>query len=104
MFISQSIFALMHIPNRIYSGLTGMEFVYDFIQLVILGIIFCLLYLLTKNLFFVVGIHSLMNEPLMLWYNDYITIIVLSSIVILVCLLLLLTRKQRRSHPAAIDM
>lgn len=104
MFISQSIFALMHIPNRIYSGLTGLEFVYDFIQLVIFGIIFCLLYLLTKNLFFVVGIHSLMNEPLMLWYNDYITIIVLVSIVIMVCLLLLLTRKQRRSHPAAIDM
>ncbi|WP_054939592.1 CPBP family intramembrane glutamic endopeptidase [Paenibacillus ihuae] len=104
MFISQSIFALMHIPNRIYSGLTGMEFVYDFIQLVILGIIFCLLYLLTKNLFFVVGIHSLMNEQLMLWYNDYSDVIILSSIITMVCLMLLLKIKHRRTHRAAIEI
>ncbi|CAH1205851.1 hypothetical protein PAECIP111892_02783 [Paenibacillus auburnensis] len=104
LFISQTIFALMHIPNRIYSGYAGMEFVYDFIQLVIFGIMFCLLYLLTENLFFVVGVHSLMNEPLMLWYNDYINIIVLSSSVSLVCLLLLLKRKRRHSHRTIIDL
>lgn len=97
-FISQAIFALMHIPNRIYTGLTGVEFVYDFIQLVAWGSVFCLLYLLTENLFFVVGIHALMNEPLMIWYNEYTTVIVAVCIPLMTCLLLLFKRKQRRPH------
>lgn len=73
MLISQTIFALMHIPNRIYGGLSGMEFVYDFIQLVILGMLFALLYVLTRNLFIVVGIHSLLNVNLMIWTGSYAT-------------------------------
>jgi membrane protease YdiL (CAAX protease family) len=96
--LSQTIFALMHIPNRIYSGYAGMEFVYDFFLLVILGTVFCLLYWLTKNLFVVVGIHSLINVQLMLWHNNYTNAIVLSCVLAAVVLLILIAIIRRRSH------
>lgn len=87
MFISQSIFAAIHIPNRIYSGLVGMDFVYDFIMLVILGIVFSLLYVLTQNLFLVIGVHSLMNVQFTLWDSSFTNTATLISVFSLVFLL-----------------
>jgi membrane protease YdiL (CAAX protease family) len=81
--LSQLIFAVIHIPNRIYSGLVGVEYVFDFIQLVIMGIIFSYIYFATKNLFFVIGIHSLINYQAMLWNTNF------SKILILICFLIL---------------
>jgi hypothetical protein len=88
MFISQSIFAAIHIPNRIYSGLVGLDFVYDFIILVILGVIFSLLYILTKNLFFVIGVHSLMNVQIMFWDSSFTNTATLICVLLLTCLLI----------------
>lgn len=103
MLISQSIFAAIHIPNRIYSGLVGMEFVYDFIMLVILGVIFSLLYVLTKNLFFVIGVHSLMNVQLMIWDSNFTNMATFLCVILLTCLLLYIKRKGLRS-PKPLDM
>ncbi|MEK5253393.1 CPBP family intramembrane glutamic endopeptidase [Paenibacillus sp. FSL F4-0125] len=98
MLISQSIFAAIHIPNRIYSGLVGMDFVYDFIVLVILGVIFSLLYVLTKNLFFVIGVHSLMNVQIMFWNSSFTYTATLICVLLLTCLLICFKRKKFRAQ------
>ncbi len=97
MLLSQSIFAIIHIPNRIYSGLVGMEYVYDFIQLVILGVIFSLIYVLTKNLFFVIGIHALLNEPPMLLDSSFANFSTLIGVLLLVGLLFWKSKKYHNS-------
>ncbi|WP_249897555.1 type II CAAX endopeptidase family protein [Paenibacillus sp. PK3_47] len=99
---SQVIFALTHIPNRIFNGYTGMEYVIDFFQLVYMGIIFCLLYWLTRNLFFVVGVHSLNNVKLLIWNSHYMEYTILYGIPVLVILLLLLKLIRHRSPRAAV--
>ncbi|WP_340007704.1 CPBP family intramembrane glutamic endopeptidase [Paenibacillus sp. FSL K6-0276] len=98
MFISQSIFAAIHIPNRIYTGLVGMDFVYDFIILVILGVIFSLLYVLTNNLFFVIGVHSLMNVQLMFWDSSFTYTATLICVFLLTCILFYIKRKEFRAQ------
>ncbi|MEK3686806.1 CPBP family intramembrane glutamic endopeptidase [Paenibacillus sp. FSL R10-2736] len=100
--ISQTVFALMHIPNRIYGGLSGMEFVYDFIQLVILGMLFALLYVLTRNLFIVVGVHSLLNVNLVIWTNSYATTASLTCMGFAIGILLLLRRKKVHNRKSVI--
>lgn len=104
MLISQSIFAAIHIPNRIYSGLVGMEFVYDFIMLLILGVIFALLYILTKNLFFVIGVHSLMNIQIVFWNSNFTYTATLLCVLLLTCLLLCIKRKEFRAQQHQAEM
>lgn len=99
MLISQSIFAAIHIPNRIYSGLVGMDFVYDFIVLVILGVIFSLLYVLTKNLFFVIGVHSLMNVQIMFWDSSFTYTATLICFFFLACILLYIKYTKKKLQP-----
>ena len=102
MLISQTIFALMHIPNRIYGGLSGMEFVYDFLQLVILGMLFALIYVLTRNLIIVVGIHSLLNVNQAVWSSSYATAATFICILLMVGILLLLRRKKLHKQKSVI--
>ena len=61
--ISQGLFALSHIPNRIYLGMTPSEIALDLLMLLGWGTIYTLIYLRTDNLFIVVGIHALGNTP-----------------------------------------
>lgn len=92
--LSQTIFALMHLPNRIYSGLNGIEFVFDFTQLLLIGLLFSLIYYLTDNLFLLIGLHSLLNSPPMIWSSQYTSIIALTMLLLLPILLKYLKRKS----------
>lgn len=58
-----AVFALSHIPNRIYLGMTAGEIVPDLLMLVGWGLLYTLIYLRTDNLFLAVGIHALGNAP-----------------------------------------
>ncbi|MBE0689740.1 MAG: CPBP family intramembrane metalloprotease, partial [Anaerolineae bacterium] len=49
--ISQALFALVHIPNRLYMGLSAQEIAADLALLTMWGVLFTLLYLHTGNLF-----------------------------------------------------
>ncbi|OZQ91757.1 CPBP family intramembrane glutamic endopeptidase [Paenibacillus sp. VTT E-133291] len=98
MLISQSIYVAIHIPNRIYSGLVRKDFVYDFIALLILGVIFSLLYVLTKNLFFVIGVHALMNVQIMFWDSSFTYTATLICVLLLTCLLICYKRKEFRAQ------
>lgn len=92
--LSQSVFALIHIPNRIASGYVGMEYLFDFFQLVFIGVLFAMIYLLTRNLFFVIGVHALLNNPPMLFESNFSNSIVLLAIFLLVVFLLVINRRD----------
>jgi membrane protease YdiL (CAAX protease family) len=61
--VSQMLFALSHIPNRIYLGMMADEIALDLVMLFGWGLLYTLLYLRTDNLFLVVGVHALGNAP-----------------------------------------
>ncbi len=62
---SQLFFAIIHIPNRLMINQVD-NLLADLIKIFIVGIIFTLIYLKTKNLIYLTGVHSLVNVPLMI--------------------------------------
>ncbi len=60
---SQTVFALIHIPNRISMGTPLTAYPLDLFRLLGLGALFAVLYLRTGNLMLAVGIHALFNAP-----------------------------------------
>ena len=66
--ISQSFFALMHIPFQLSSwGSTWAELPFWILATGIMGVIFSAFYLKTQNLFIAVGFHAVFNEPTQLF-------------------------------------
>lgn len=62
--LSQAIFALSHVPNRLFVGeYTLSDTLYNQLPLFIFGLLFAFVYLRTRNLLLVVVIHALGNEP-----------------------------------------
>lgn len=61
--LSQAAFALMHVPVRLRSGVTGAALALSLTQTLALGLFFAALWLRTGNLFVAVGIHALGNYP-----------------------------------------
>lgn len=64
--LSLAIFAVMHLPNRVGQGYAGRDLALLILIALALGTLLLLLYLRTKNLPLVVGIHALMNAPTLL--------------------------------------
>jgi len=68
MLLCAVLFSVSHMPNRLMkeryvslAAVTG-----DQVRLVVMGCFFCWLYFQTRNLLFVIGVHSLANYPTML--------------------------------------
>jgi hypothetical protein len=61
--LSQAIFALVHIPNRVYLGMSSADIARDLALLTGWGVLFTLLYLNSDNIFLVAGVHALGNAP-----------------------------------------
>lgn len=93
-FIPQALFVLGHIPNRIFYQYTGFEFVFDFIQLTLIGALFMIIFIQTKNLFFVVGVHALMNSAPMIIKSNHYSISAVICTVLFVCIYPLFQRKK----------
>ncbi|MBD3257884.1 CPBP family intramembrane metalloprotease [candidate division GN15 bacterium] len=62
------LFAVSHVPNRLMKGTYGGvgDVLNDQLRLVAYGCVFGWMYLRTKNLFFLVGVHAFVNRPTML--------------------------------------
>ncbi len=75
--IQATLFALLHIPNRIYSGFTVNEILISLLYLFGYGIWFGFCYQKTKSLYFVIGLHTLMNLGVFFTYNLLDNIIIL---------------------------
>lgn len=84
--ISQGLFALMHIPNRILNGIDDIASMAINLGIVLsLGLLFAFAYWVTDNLFFVMGVHTLVNAPMMvfdglpsIWLVVVLTLIILA--------------------------
>ncbi len=61
--VSNSLFSAEHIPIRLISGYPLIELPFNLFIQGLIGILFSLVYLRTKNLFITMGIHSLWNTP-----------------------------------------
>lgn len=86
--ISQALFALMHIPNRLLYGATWAEAINGLPMLMLLGIIFALFYLVTGDIFLSIGVHALGNAatPLFATSADPSLITILLSLTVLLAL------------------
>lgn len=63
---SQVFFSLTHIPHRLAHGLTGIDLLPNLGMLVVMGLVYAGIYLLSQNLFLAVGAHALYNDPVLL--------------------------------------
>jgi hypothetical protein len=61
--LSQVLFALLHIPNRLYLGTPLPLLLPDLAALLLWGCLYAVIYLKTDNLFLAVGVHALANAP-----------------------------------------
>lgn len=61
--LSQTIFALVHVPSRLVDGVGGVSLAANLTFVLASGLVFALLYYRTRNLLLVVGIHALLNYP-----------------------------------------
>lgn len=67
--ISQAVFALIHIPNRLYRGdyIDFVSVLSDQIPLFILGCILAALFLVSRNIYVAIGVHAITNfTPLLI--------------------------------------
>lgn len=60
---SQLFFALYHIPNQILADMSVGKMGVEAAQLLLAGTVFALLFLVTRNIWVVVGLHALGNRP-----------------------------------------
>jgi membrane protease YdiL (CAAX protease family) len=100
--VSQGLFALSHVPNRIYLGMKPGEIALDLLMLLGWGTLYTLIYLRTDNLFIVVGIHALGNTPTTLFTTVPLLAgdgasILIYTLVIIVLFGLPLLRKHRHN-------
>ncbi len=65
--ISQTAFALIHLPSRLASGLSGADLLLDLLLPGLYGVVLALVYLRTGNLFVAIGLHALLNTPTVLF-------------------------------------
>ncbi len=59
--VSQGLFAVRHIPIRLYNGSAPVDLLFDLPIVMAIGTLFALLYLRTGNLFLVIGVHALID-------------------------------------------
>lgn len=99
--LSQGLFALIHLPNRLVSGFSGWELVLGLLVPCLLGVVFALVYLRTGNLFVAVGLHALVNAPTLLFAAGSVSAMVMLAVVALVLLIwpsLVMFGAQHASH------
>ena len=84
--VSTIIFALLHIPNRLMGNAPDIPVVVDIISLLFGGFLLSVIFLKIKNLPFVIGFHSLVNEPFNIIEIDIPTQPVILIMVIIITL------------------
>jgi membrane protease YdiL (CAAX protease family) len=97
--ISQGLFALRHIPVRIWNRFTLGDLPITLAELFVTGVVFALLYLRTRNLFVVIGIHALYDAPTALLAHGGAVALPALALVMLILLLWPRTLRLGGSKP-----
>jgi membrane protease YdiL (CAAX protease family) len=99
-FYMACLFALSHIPNRIFSGTIG-NFPMDFILLFMWGMFFATVYLISDNLFLAMGVHALMNQPTMITEAPFSAGILVATLGLIIILIMgIRKRKAKADQPS----
>ena len=85
---SQLVFGLNHVPVGLAAGFAGSTLVLYVLQVSLVGVMFCVLFVQTNNLYFVMGAHALLNHPEL----PFVAGVHSSFVVLLVVLGLMLAR------------
>ena len=64
--VSQTVFALVHVPGRLAAGVEIGNLLAFLAAPFVLGVLFALVYVRTGNLFVAIGLHALVNDPVLL--------------------------------------
>ncbi|MBZ0291973.1 MAG: CPBP family intramembrane metalloprotease [Anaerolineae bacterium] len=99
--ISQALFALMHIPNRLAFGATLAEAVSNLPMLLLLGILFALFYLVTGSIFLSIGVHALGNAATPLFASGADPSLITYLVALVVLLILVARQRLTARRPAA---
>ena len=98
--VSQGVFALSHLPQRIHSGVPAADMPAGVLVLFMWGVLFSLVFVSGGSLLYSVGAHMLINAPLPLIESaESAPLIVGATIVVwlvTVCLWRWLQRRERR--------
>ena len=64
--VTQLLFGWVHIPHRLSHGLDPVDAVGRSTVLMFVGLFFCWVYFQTRNLWIAIGVHTLINHPMLL--------------------------------------
>ena len=84
--LSQILFALIHIPNRLMVNQVE-NLGLNLFGLFVMGVVLAIIYFRTKNLAFLIGVHALLNEPFNLIQTSFPMKRIVLILVILVTIL-----------------
>ncbi len=65
--LSSTMFAFLHIPIRIFTGVLGLNLVLNILLLIGIGVIIGLIYVFSTNLFFAMAVHVISNISFVLF-------------------------------------
>jgi hypothetical protein len=103
--VSQTVFTLVHVPGRLAAGVEVGNLPAFLAAPFVLGVLFALVYARTGNLFVAIGLHALVNDPVLLVDAGGVVLVPLLLVVlaILVAWPSLVTRvgvEESRSEPS----
>jgi CAAX protease family protein len=99
--ISQGLFALRHIPVRVWQGASLGDLPGAIAGVFALGVVFAALYLRTRNLFLVIGIHALYDAPTALIAHGSVAALLALGLAVLILLLWPRALSWGRARPHA---
>lgn len=85
--LANTMFSLMHLPIRIYSGNDFLSILWNLFILLGLGVFFTLVYLLTENIWIAIGVHALGNAPTLIFTPVISAKILLYLMILIICLI-----------------
>jgi membrane protease YdiL (CAAX protease family) len=98
---TQALFALRHIPIRVLTGYDLADMAASLPITMSIGVLYGLLYLRTKNLFLVIGVHALVDAPPALFAATFLDSSTLTLLIAMLALLAwtLISRKEGKRSP-----
>ena len=79
---SQIVFTLVHVPGRFAAGVEVGDLPVFLVAPFVLGVLFALIYVRTGNLFVTIGLHALVNDPVLLVDAGGVVLVPLLSVVL----------------------
>jgi len=101
--ISQFLFSLAHVPNRIFNGHQGWAIFQNTLWLLGMGVLFSLVYIITDNLYIAVGVHSLFNFPTALFSSSSVAGDILMVLTILLMIVWVFVQRKHNTRTSSMN-